>query len=757
MKKTLSLALVLAMVLSAMAIAIPTSAAATATNIEYYNALQFTTPPTIDGYITEAEWGADEEPIIVEASDCASIDDSTPYSRFFYNRINATDRNDYGAFSYQIWFRWDFKHFYIGVKVNDPDVHALKFGTTNAWNGDAVQVRVDKNGANAASYGADFVWTPEVQKPWSSEQVPDMIFGYVEIAGGFSEAWENTSNKGMTSFSNNPLGITQCVVAPAGSSYSADTQAGYTTYEVAVPWAYIVNGEFTELLPVDYRPGRGQGAKGAYGRELGVSLAVLNDGNDGKSGYDAFMSWGSGICGAHQEQGNRSVTGSNAVTLVETAVVQGNYEKKDPTSLLDAKFSQENIDAPGTFYDYLSYDFSKSNPVGYDDLKALKYDDGANDLSIWGAPEYKGEIKDIGGEHGNVLDYTNRSDDNNTTYIDTRDDKTEYLFPTSYTFEFDIMYTGTNEFAEGYASALYNWFGGATGHAFQCGYFFNEKRFLIVDDNDVNHINPLAKFSFDLKKDNWYNWKFQFDNESCTARLWIDDLSTEADNKESGTAGTAGYTGEWGTLIFNTSWRYFYYSDEKAMTEGTLLLFRQMNTNTAYDNVKMYNFASVTDVYVPGENAGPVAPSPDVEGGDKLETGDANKIDGVWNIPVSVAKQYLSATKLSFTVKFDSAKGTFEGVKGLNEGTYTVEEIAAGEYLITITDFTQVKGLKAGDKFFDILIKSEAETLDELGLDLSDAYTYRNTGDAMIFIVIAALVSILGCAVVIRKRRALND
>ncbi len=757
MKKTLSLVMVVAMLLSACAFAIPASAAATAVNIEYYNALQFTTPPTIDGYISVEEWGDDgDNSIVVWASDCATVDDRTPYSRFFYNRVNATDRSEYGSFEYQVWFRYDLNNFYIGVKVTDPDIHSLKYGTTDAWNGDAVQIRVDKDGANAASYGADFVWTSDVQKPWSSAQVPDMIFGYVEIAGGFSEAWENTANKGMTSFSKNPLGVAQCVVAPAGSSYSTDTQSGITTYEVAVPWAYIFNGELTALLPVNYRPGRGDAAKGAYGRELGVSVAVLNDGNDNIAGYDAFMAWGSGICGAHQEQGSASVTGSNAVTLVEQAVNQvAGYKTYNPSSLLDAKFSQENIDAPNVFYDYLGGDINKANKVSYDKLTTITYDNGGNDLTLWGAPEYGGTIGNLGGDHGNVLDYTKADEDNVQTYIDTRDGDFEYLYPTSYTFEFDIMYTGTNSFADGYEPALYNWFGGAGGYSYQCGYFFNDNMFKIVNSNDP--LDVLAKFSYDFKKDNWYNWKFQFDNESCTARLWIDDLSTEADNKESGTAGTPGYTGEWGTLVFNTSWRYFYYSAERALEEGTLLLFRQMNTQVAYDNVKIYNFASVTDVYVPDENKTPGG-SANIEqsGGSNLGTDNAQKQDGVWTIPVNVAKEYLSATKLSFTVKFDSTKAKFAGVDGLNEGTYTAEEVAPGEYLITITDFAQVKALKAGDKFFDIKLESDVEDIADLGLDLTDAYTYRNTGDGMMFILIAVAVSVLGCAIIIRKRRSVQ-
>ncbi len=753
MKKTLSLVMVAAMLLSCVAFAIPASAKAKADNIDYVDALYFENAPTVDGYISEAEWG--EADVFVEALDCATIDDTIPYTRFFYNRISATNRDEYGSFSYYVWLRWSEEYFYIGVKVNDANGHSLKNGTNNTWNGDAVQTRIDKGGANAAVNGGNFTVTADRQKPWGTNLVPDFVFGYSEIAGGFSEAWENNTNKGMTSFSNNPLGTAPCVVAPAGSSYSSDTLNGITTYEVAIPWTYILNGDFETLTYSEYKTGRNGNLQGGIGRELGMSLVVLDDGADTNAGWDAFMSWGSGICGAQQEEGAAACTGSNAVTLSATPVAQtAGYQTYDPTSLLDATFSQHNIDAPNTYYDYLAGDTFKSNKLtSRDQLSTLTYDDPA-DLSVWGGT-FAGIIKNTGGEgHGNCLDYRDLADfvDNNQTYIDTRDGEIGYTYPTSYTFEFDINYSAVNQEQEGYEPAIYNWFGGASVYAYQCGYFFNDSMFKVVNSNDP--LDILAQYPYSLKKDNWYNWKFQFDNESCNARLWIDDLSTEADNVESGTAGVPGYTNEWGTLVVNTSWRYFYYSSEDAAENGTLLLYRMMNTQVAYDNVKIYNFASATNVPVSGENQGGGVPSGPIQGGGSIGTDDAVKEEGYWRVPVSVQKQYLSATKLSFTAKFDATKATFEKIEGLAEGTYTVEEKGEGEYLITITSFDALKALKVGDKYFDIILKSDAEALADIGLELTDAYTYRNTGDGIAWIILAVAVSVLGCALVIGKRRA---
>ena len=187
MKKTLSVLLVVSMLLSAVLAVIPASAETVAEDIDYIDALYFEPgkQPTIDGFISDAEWGTYS--FSVEASDCATADDKDPYNRFLYWRTG--DRTDYTAFEYTVWLRWSENYFYIGVKVNDPDGHSLKNGTTNTWNGDAIQTRIDKQGANAATEGEDFFVNAEHERPWSSPQVPDFLFGYVEIAGGFSEAW----------------------------------------------------------------------------------------------------------------------------------------------------------------------------------------------------------------------------------------------------------------------------------------------------------------------------------------------------------------------------------------------------------------------------------------------------------------------------------------------------------------------------------------------------------------------------------------
>ena len=154
---------------------------------------------------------------------------------------------------------------------------------------------------------------------------------------------------------------------------------------------------------------------------------------------------------------------------------------------------------------------------------------------------------------------------------------------------------------------------------------------------------------------------------------------------------------------------------------------------------------------------------------------------------------------MSFEIGMDSVAGTLDSVLGLNDGTYTVEDLDNGKYIITITDFTQVKAMNAGDVFFEIVIKPASDTIaaEDLMLFAKDSYKYivpvpgdtteapadtteapadttktpadstttassnngvknpPKTGDNMVYVVIVAAIALVGCAavVIIRKRK----
>ena len=276
--------------------------------------------------------------------------------------------------------------------------------------------------------------------------------------------------------------------------------------------------------------------------------------------------------------------------------------------------------------------------------------------------------------------------------------------------------------------------------------------FKVVNSNDAEDV--LAQYPYNLKKDNWYNWKFQYDNDSCNARLWIDDLSTEADNVESGTPGEPGYTNEWGTLVINTSWRYFYYSSDYNAENGTLLLFRQMNTAVAYDNVKIYNFASATKVPVKNEGStGGANNGPVIDKGDAT-IGETTKDEkGLWNVGVIMDKAYVGANSLTIKLPYNAETTTFDSIAGLAEGTYTVDTSTAGMLIIKITDANVLKNTAVGAELFKILFKNDtAESAADLGLGVPQ-YEAPKSGDAMMYIIVAVAVAMLGLAIVIGKRR----
>ncbi len=72
---------------------------------------------------------------------------------------------------------------------------------------------------------------------------------------------------------------------------------------------------------------------------------------------------------------------------------------------------------------------------------------------------------------------------------------------------------------------------------------------------------------YDLQMNTWYNWKFRYDNETCTVRFYIND-----------------------ELIFNVSNRYFYYSNEQSQRDGAMMIMWFINTQLKMDNVRVYNF-----------------------------------------------------------------------------------------------------------------------------------------------------------------------
>ena len=788
MRKILSLVMVLAMVLSCASLMAVSSSASVFDEWGYeewpegfkgkkkgyqaVEALYFESEPTIDGSITEAEWG--EVTRKMTSAQASNYNESSSlYASYFYWNGVVTGAEYTGAgIEYDLWLRWDENYFYVGVKVRDYDGHSLKHGLNNTWNGDAIQFRVDKD-YNFADTGRDRL------NGWSDKStIPNVMCGYSQVAGGFVECYDdaNASTKGLTAYSNPKWGAAKVAVAPAGDKYSDDTAAGYTTYEVALPWKYVFeNGDYMGsgdntpyTLAFEEWDGEYKSGMGGIGVELGMSLVTLNAA-EGASSYNSYLTWGSGVAGANSDanlkkynQKANTCTGANLVFLSDATVdpAAGNFKKYDP-SKLDRAGSVGGGNYDKKFKDYLTFDFDKT--VAKDKITTLTYD-SADDMLYWGNDvRFHGSIRNVGGEHGNVLvfdraiapydingndkkgveggpDVFTDKDPIPSFYIEASgvDEFSVWNFPTSYTLEFDVRYLSNDRAAEGRESVLATWFGGADGVSYQCGYSFADRQFIICPSQ--RETEKMASKNFDLVQNQWYNWKFQFDNETCTVRLLIDD-----------------------EVIFNVYNRYFYYSSESHQENGTSVYAWFINTQVEFDNVKIYNFYDYVNKDAGGVQepvGGGTVQKPSTEvGGGNVDT-DVQVKDDKFVVEVSAKDVYKTATELSYTFTMNAEKYEFVGLEGLAENAYKVEE-KDGKYTITIVDLSVVKSAKDGEKLFDLVFKAKAEGADgsDLDLDLKDEFKYTVvTGDTMVWMIaFATLMVVSAAAVVVYKKRRAAD
>lgn len=772
MKKIISLIMVISMMLSAISFLSINSMAEYLEGelgIDYVEAPYFTSAPTIDGYVSEAEWG--ERLFYANSDDAANLFFNSPYYNTFVSYfwedkyIAEVCKHEFDG-----WLGWDENNFYVAVKVRDYDGHSLRFGSHETWNGDSIEFILDPQGPNS-SMGGD-PYDPAMESPWEDVTIlPDIMAGYVQVAGGFVECFDKQAQIGLTDYSRPVFGAVDVAVAPSDEgaenpiNYSEDTQMGYTTYELAVPWKYIferdlLNVPASQLTPEELAPYTldysdyhfRNNPKGGIGYEFGMSMTLHNSPR-GESKVKTFMNWGCGI--ARQELWQpQTGAGSNSVVLSGTKFTPAEgYKTYDPSVLEKVSFNTSNYD--NVFYDYLGGDIYRETPVKYEDLKTLTYDD-PNDMDFWGcADRFQGSLLDVGGDHGMVLNYdkmleTKTDDSGNTRfegvdaidqfYIDTTiSDDVDFRYPISYTMEFDIMFTGNEIVQEGRDSLLMNWFGGARGYSYQCGYSFNDRKFVINENNDKMLDSTFASKDYEFLKDTWYNWKFQYDNESCTVRLLIND-----------------------EVIFNVYNRYFYYSDEQWQKDGALMIFWMINTQCKYDNVKIYNFydylhedagATIT----PGGNI--TGPSTSTEsGGTDIDVNVVEKEDGTFSIPVLAKPEYKTVTTISYNFSFDTEKYEFVGVEGLDASDYTAEQKADGSYLVTIKNIAKIKAAATGDKLFELVFKAKAEgaKADGLTLKLSDTYKYTVvTSDNMLLVALIATVAMAAVTTVgvYKKRR----
>lgn len=127
MKKIFSAILIIATALT-----LVTAVSASGGNMASVEVLQFDKKPTIDGVVSEAEWGS---PTCKDIT----INNSVTY---------AANANTGAKLSFTFWLRYTYDGFYIALTTPDTKPYNGNVDTSvsNMWNGDCLLFRIDPDG-----------------------------------------------------------------------------------------------------------------------------------------------------------------------------------------------------------------------------------------------------------------------------------------------------------------------------------------------------------------------------------------------------------------------------------------------------------------------------------------------------------------------------------------------------------------------------------------------------------------------------------
>ncbi len=416
MRKTISLVLVAAMLLTMMVFA-PTASAVTLdennvqidaqyfsgttvwTEIEGTNQYGFSwfDPITIkeggdhilnlDGIIEDGEWtekvyhiDSDYAPQSGLAYGNNSLFEVPSAENTFYRWIkdgNNASLAPADGLEYDVRFMWDEQYFYMAVEYLDGDgyTNSGTAASANNWDGDAIQFRLDPNGANASVGGQgydasvdSYPYDPEIHGeidntlnctfPWTDDEtefggdgqekhstlgnfiVSYYTSGYTDISDASKRYFPQKVEVDVDDGNGNITTEIQTVYSPADiSTYGQLSEEDYAyatvyphdidprppfvldqvTYEIALPWSLIIDG----------------GYNAEAGAELGFSMVRFNA-QLGKGPFNSYLAWGSGLCGYETKEMPQVCGGSNALVLTDedsTAAVNCEHTFADPTCI----------------------------------------------------------------------------------------------------------------------------------------------------------------------------------------------------------------------------------------------------------------------------------------------------------------------------------------------------------------------------------------------------------------------------------------
>lgn len=273
----------------------------------------FASAPAIDGVITEAEWGKPTAYAIISLGrrDYARDDeDNVIVSDFCYmDEARTPYTND---ISFNLWLRWDEKNFYIGVVSKDkyglsvnPESTFEKSGNYRGlWDGDALQFGIDPAGANSQG---------NPSQPYPAFSKYTYILGFTDVACTKTGIRSDAAFDVLVDGAKGEIKWNSGVYPDFGGV--ANTEAGYTTFEMAIPLSSF-DGTVAD--------GKKNGFGVTIARVSGTpSTAVLDNGSSGENYYECWLSWGDGVMGSLKDQLPENRCGANSVVLVDTDALGG--------------------------------------------------------------------------------------------------------------------------------------------------------------------------------------------------------------------------------------------------------------------------------------------------------------------------------------------------------------------------------------------------------------------------------------------------
>lgn len=314
----------------------------------------------MDGKIDEGEWG---KPAISISSEYATkfsgkngqknpdYDTPSKENTFFYTNFKRDQLNiNYFPLQFDAYFLWDDEYLYMAIDVLDWDGHvnATKSDRQEgAWNGDAVQFRIDPDGPNSIVDGEGYdgkvnpyPWKRSEHPGWEEtySEFPNFIVSLTEIQGkgAFVERWDAarrynvvevppTESGGEVTYTGSQSNVADGtdIWGPVYASVTTEVQndlidyvngiyyPAKTQYEIAIPWEYMDSAQ--EILE------SGNYFEPEAGMELGFALALMNGQRGAVGDFDSYLEWGNGVTRDATYHHYEVAGGSNCLVLDGTS------------------------------------------------------------------------------------------------------------------------------------------------------------------------------------------------------------------------------------------------------------------------------------------------------------------------------------------------------------------------------------------------------------------------------------------------------